>query len=421
MLGPLANTLFFQSLPQLRFAPPGPPVLLDEALTFNPMYAIPEDVLSLDPMDVIDRFKAERENRSAFSVPLPVGPNDPHGFALTFMTVRQIDSRLVWERWLRDAYDWIHSEGLEPEYVLPEDSSVLRTYVHFAGAFDRDKIKELMTPMMKESPIDNPETCPWKKLGACFKRAVQVPYQTWPEAGYMMLLSHNSIPLKPFSAMYREFLKDRRARVSMSWWCFGKDTLAPKTATWKAMPREIVRPILERPYWTEMGWMLSPFGTGGPEEGQLWLPVMAEYGESFPEFFHPGIMAGQEGPWGSRVRWHMDCWPGTSMNPKCFPLGNDAHGGPREFKSVKADGLEALLRDPFIWSLRKITDDTMVNTTDGQIPIADYLSSYWNSPYVNFSVPIHPALSQTLTWSRGTASVADNIAQWKKQGIYGLK
>eukprot|EP01053_Blabericola_migrator_P005431 Blabericola_migrator_1__5430@NODE_2778_length_2365_cov_9_591384_g1740_i0_p2_GENE_NODE_2778_length_2365_cov_9_591384_g1740_i0NODE_2778_length_2365_cov_9_591384_g1740_i0_p2_ORF_typecomplete_len274_score44_61Branch/PF02485_21/0_0074_NODE_2778_length_2365_cov_9_591384_g1740_i015442365 len=272
---------------------------------------------------------------------------------------------------------------------------------------------------MKESPIRDPKTCPWKALSPCVYRALEYPYETWPDLGYIMLLSHNAIPLKPFSTMYTDFIKDRRARVSMASWCFAKGTWVPKTATWAAIPREILRPMLERPDWTEMGWLISPFGVGGPEEGQQWRPVMEEFGDEFPGFFHPGIMAGHKGPWGNKVRWHSDCWRGE-RDPLCHRLRGKPGGTPMYFERLAEAGLLTLLKHPYVWTFRKVSDESVVDTRIGSVPIADYVSAYWGSSYVNLTVSNHPALEEKLTYLKASASVDDNIALWKAQGIYGL-
>eukprot|EP01053_Blabericola_migrator_P012184 Blabericola_migrator_1__12183@NODE_755_length_6648_cov_53_314086_g541_i0_p3_GENE_NODE_755_length_6648_cov_53_314086_g541_i0NODE_755_length_6648_cov_53_314086_g541_i0_p3_ORF_typecomplete_len453_score56_83Branch/PF02485_21/0_0061_NODE_755_length_6648_cov_53_314086_g541_i048546212 len=367
------------------------------------------------------RVKADRELRCANAPPWPVDPGEPTGFALIFLVVRHVETRLIWERWLRDAYDWIHQEGLEDENVPPHESNILRTFVHFSGAFSRDKIKELMTPMMRESPIEEPESCAWNSVAPCFRRGLQYPYDTWADAGYFSVLSHNQVPVKPFSVMYKAFLQDQRARVTMWKFAFDENTLAPKEVTWKSMPRAIVRPLIERPHWLKLGWESSPENTAAVEEGQQWTAVMGEYGEAFAEMIHPGQMAGYPKPW-SRVDptyFHMDCWFGVAPN-ECYLLGENSTENPRSFKSVTEKGLLATLENPHIWTFRKVSQQSTVLTQNGHVLLADYLATYWNSAYASQTYEDHPALSMPLTWNKGL-TMAENVARWKEGNVFGLK
>eukprot|EP01053_Blabericola_migrator_P004710 Blabericola_migrator_1__4709@NODE_2486_length_2692_cov_46_669714_g1558_i0_p1_GENE_NODE_2486_length_2692_cov_46_669714_g1558_i0NODE_2486_length_2692_cov_46_669714_g1558_i0_p1_ORF_typecomplete_len403_score42_48Branch/PF02485_21/3_3e05_NODE_2486_length_2692_cov_46_669714_g1558_i0831291 len=317
---------------------------------------------------VLSRVKADRERRCAMGPAWPVGPDDPKGFAIVFLVVRHIDTRLTWERWLQDAYDWIHAEGLEASDIPPHKSSILRTYVSFHGAFDRDKVKELMTPLMKESPIKDPQMCPWSLLGPCYRQLMEYPYNDWPHAGYFLIMSHNSVPVKPFSTMYRSFLADRRARTTTHNIAFDPDSLCPKGSTWKGLPREMVRPMVERSHWVLMDWMHQGKAAGSVDEGQHWIGVMAEYGEGFAEMFHPGKMAGVMPPWpeGDSLNWHVDCWPGYSFHaPHCTALGTDSHDKPRKFHTVLEAGVLELLNNSHVWSFRKVLDTTLVKTKVG--------------------------------------------------------
>eukprot|EP01053_Blabericola_migrator_P012912 Blabericola_migrator_1__12911@NODE_847_length_6279_cov_125_778010_g599_i0_p3_GENE_NODE_847_length_6279_cov_125_778010_g599_i0NODE_847_length_6279_cov_125_778010_g599_i0_p3_ORF_typecomplete_len225_score38_15_NODE_847_length_6279_cov_125_778010_g599_i0263937 len=224
--------------------------------------------------------------------------------------------------------------------------------------------------------------------------------------------------MKPFSHMYQEFLKDRRARVTLAHFCFDEDAFVPKTATWKSLPREMVGPLVHRRHWEKLGWMRHGAITGGPEEGFYWLPIMEEFGEGFAEMVHPGKMANSTEIWkpNDSTYFHLDCWY-DSIPAECNKLGVDAKGLPRTFSRFNGSSLKTVLNYPHVWTLRKANDTSMVDDT----PLPDWLFDFWNSPHNRSYVPHHPAMRDGLTPFKGATSIAAEAVRWKAQGVFGLK
>eukprot|EP01054_Gregarina_sp_Poly1_P004937 Gregarina_sp_Poly_1__4936@NODE_2619_length_1909_cov_387_745928_g1661_i0_p1_GENE_NODE_2619_length_1909_cov_387_745928_g1661_i0NODE_2619_length_1909_cov_387_745928_g1661_i0_p1_ORF_typecomplete_len463_score58_96Branch/PF02485_21/0_00015_NODE_2619_length_1909_cov_387_745928_g1661_i0521440 len=370
---------------------------------------------------VIARTKMDRERRCALAPSWPVAAGEPRGFALLFATVRNLNTNIVWERWLADAYDWIHEQGLEDADVPPEESRVLRSFVHYAPAFDRDGIRDLMPNHMRHAPIVDPVECVWANTAPCSYRIFQYAYETWAEGGYFNLLSHNSIPLKKFSEMYSAFLEDQKARIALAEFCFDDTNLVPKSATWRSLPREMVRATLERQDWKTSPWLShGPQKSGVPDEGHNWKPIMAEFGEGFAEMIHPGPMQNVTSAWKTdeAMAFHLDCWGPTIY---CRDLG-EGDGAPTAFSSLNAEKLRERLRNPNVWFLRKVDDWTSVKVENGdKQPVSDFLFEFWESPHKALEVPYHDAIKDPVPISKGASSLKDLVKMWKEEKVFGLK
>eukprot|EP01057_Protomagalhaensia_wolfi_P003902 Protomagalhaensia_wolfi_Nauph_80__3901@NODE_395_length_2612_cov_26_762923_g299_i0_p2_GENE_NODE_395_length_2612_cov_26_762923_g299_i0NODE_395_length_2612_cov_26_762923_g299_i0_p2_ORF_typecomplete_len259_score23_52Branch/PF02485_21/5_8e05Kelch_6/PF13964_6/0_016Kelch_1/PF01344_25/0_28_NODE_395_length_2612_cov_26_762923_g299_i014790 len=218
----------------LRLNLPSIPNTLEEVTDPAPL---PKSSQVAPNWKVLRRIELDRQRRCSAAPPWPVRPSSPRGFALLFATVRNLNTHIIWERWLTDAYNWIHEQQLESPDVPPHQSDILRSYLHYSPAFDRKAVDELMTPMLKGAPIKDPIACVWANTAPCSHRLFEYAYEDWPNAGYFNLLSHNSIPVKPFSVMYGEFLRDQRARVTLTSFCLDVERLNPKTMTWRSLPR----------------------------------------------------------------------------------------------------------------------------------------------------------------------------------------
>eukprot|EP01053_Blabericola_migrator_P012185 Blabericola_migrator_1__12184@NODE_755_length_6648_cov_53_314086_g541_i0_p2_GENE_NODE_755_length_6648_cov_53_314086_g541_i0NODE_755_length_6648_cov_53_314086_g541_i0_p2_ORF_typecomplete_len456_score66_28Branch/PF02485_21/0_00089_NODE_755_length_6648_cov_53_314086_g541_i034764843 len=385
---------------------------------------------------ILYRINDERSLMCSASPPWPVRRGEPRGFALLFLTMRNIVPRLVWERWLRDAYQWIHQQGLEDPKVLPHQSQILRTFVHYQNVFEHNKVQDLMTPTMQESPIMDSTNCTWSTARFCLQRGLEHIYEVWPEAGYFNVLSHNSIPLKPFSHMYNEFLTNKKIRTAIASFCYDEETFVPKSPTWKSMPREVVRPIIERPAWLKLPGLRHGAAGGVPEEGQMWHPVMEEYGEQFAALFHPGNMAGKPPPWSRDTPYfHHDCW--RDSGAYCEALAREFHDVPWSFSKVDGDTLRLMMKDPHMWFIRKVSDETVVlesarnvsrnqsqNTIhqDHEASLPDFLFKEWGSTFASLQIEDHPALHESIEYPKGGVDdIGEMLPAWREAGLFGLR
>eukprot|EP01055_Gregarina_sp_Pseudo9_P000082 Gregarina_sp_Pseudo_9__81@NODE_1054_length_1919_cov_11_224468_g986_i0_p1_GENE_NODE_1054_length_1919_cov_11_224468_g986_i0NODE_1054_length_1919_cov_11_224468_g986_i0_p1_ORF_typecomplete_len387_score9_41Branch/PF02485_21/6_7e07_NODE_1054_length_1919_cov_11_224468_g986_i06281788 len=328
--------------------------------------------------------------------------------ALMFQMRRQLSTNHVWERWLRDSFDWIYAQGLEESHVTPmQNSTILRTYVNYSPSFRHDAVREFLPPTMKHALVDGPPDCVWDDLTPCNYRLFLEAFTKFPEAQYFILISHNSIPLKPFSYMFEALKTDRRIRTTVIDFDFA-DGL-PKTTSWRAEPREVVELRISDPYWLNSTWPHSKKGWCGPDECTIWKPLVSSFPTSFSEKFALAPCIDH------KACFTFDCWSGQKG---CKHSGETDSTSPFHWKKINEEFLLEQLKDPNKWFLRKVEDETPIG--DDHIPTHKYLAKYFDSNYQDLILPVHPAANEKIP-KKTHSNLYEHRELYKKAKLYGLR
>lgn len=330
--------------------------------------------------------------------------------AMLFLMRRQLSANTIWERWYRDAFDWIYAQGLEdPNVTSMENSTILRTYIHYSPAFSPEAVAEFLPPMLKHALISAPAECQWGDLNTCQYRLYLEAYTKFSEAEYFILVSHNSMPLKPFHYIYQALQNDRRIRTTLIALNFAQGL--PKTSMWRGEPREVVEARLWDVSWLPNKWLHIWRLSCAPDECWTWRPLIAQYGsESLQKF------AFSENCPDDFSCFMFDCW---HQMKACSNTGAIKEGtNPFLWTWLNENFLLRRLNDPDNWFMRKVTDDTLVG--DSKELLMDYVGRYFNSSHLNVTAPSHPYAHEDIpTFHEGT--IYDLRKAYQQQGVYGLR
>eukprot|EP01055_Gregarina_sp_Pseudo9_P004841 Gregarina_sp_Pseudo_9__4840@NODE_505_length_2673_cov_77_325361_g476_i0_p1_GENE_NODE_505_length_2673_cov_77_325361_g476_i0NODE_505_length_2673_cov_77_325361_g476_i0_p1_ORF_typecomplete_len407_score73_42Branch/PF02485_21/7_2e08_NODE_505_length_2673_cov_77_325361_g476_i01271347 len=330
--------------------------------------------------------------------------------AIMFETRRGIQTSNIWERWFREAFDWIYTQGLEDPQTTPMDkSNILRAFVNYSPSFKSEAVREFMPPTLKHALIPAPTDCVWDNLTPCNYRLFLEAYTQMPTAEYFILVSENSMPLKTFGEIFQALKQDRRIRTSLYDLNYTKNL--PKSTTWRAEPRETVELRLWDPYWTNNTWASHSSGRGvcSPDECMVWQPLAGQFGKDAGSKFYYAPCAD------SLSCFMVDCWWDLTM---CQDTGKVGPGVPFRWIEIKEDFLMAQLRDPNRWMIRKVSDGTLVG--DKKVRLDDYVANILHPNYKDLRVPPHPAANETLPRLPG-GSLYDYRRLYKEAKLYGLR
>eukprot|EP01053_Blabericola_migrator_P003661 Blabericola_migrator_1__3660@NODE_2097_length_3280_cov_145_455960_g1328_i0_p1_GENE_NODE_2097_length_3280_cov_145_455960_g1328_i0NODE_2097_length_3280_cov_145_455960_g1328_i0_p1_ORF_typecomplete_len373_score50_12Branch/PF02485_21/2_6e09_NODE_2097_length_3280_cov_145_455960_g1328_i021083226 len=349
------------------------------------------------------------EEDPAASLTQPWDESKPFGLAFLISLERDLETATLWERWIQDAFTYIHEAGIEDSKVPMNESQILRFFINYSPVFTRDTVQDFLPPSLKYALIEPPAECVWRNLNPCDYRLYIEAHRMMPTAEYFILMSHNSAPLKTFSYMYEEAKKDRRIRTAFVTENF-KDGV-PKSTRWRAEPRKVVDVRLWDSYWVSLGWMTADGGARlcGPDECAMWRPVANYFGAKMLSLFKPDHL--------NKIQSYFmfDCW---NDQPHCTSVfTGDRAGAPFKWTTMDPAFLDELLTNPDRWIFRKVSDTTLVHgTKDLVIDRIDHTLGLRHNYNKVFQRPPHEALPRMHD-----ADIVKQRLKYKQMSLPGIR
>eukprot|EP00914_Ancora_sagittata_P003274 GHVO01006692.1.p1 GENE.GHVO01006692.1~~GHVO01006692.1.p1 ORF type:complete len:356 (+),score=28.74 GHVO01006692.1:47-1114(+) len=134
--------------------------------------------------------------------------------ALIILTHDDISMREWWDYWIQDAYRW--AEETHPQiYSNRGPRGFLTFYVHF-DSHGRDRVVKVPSYMANDTMTDT-EICRWGYTIPCMIRGLEAAVEGRPDelpAAQMIFVSGTSIPVMPFSHIYKSLVDNPRSRFA---------------------------------------------------------------------------------------------------------------------------------------------------------------------------------------------------------------
>eukprot|EP01056_Protomagalhaensia_sp_Gyna25_P001453 Protomagalhaensia_sp_Gyna_25__1452@NODE_1736_length_1575_cov_153_899740_g1425_i0_p1_GENE_NODE_1736_length_1575_cov_153_899740_g1425_i0NODE_1736_length_1575_cov_153_899740_g1425_i0_p1_ORF_typecomplete_len481_score64_66Branch/PF02485_21/2_3e06Mob_Pre/PF01076_19/1_2Mob_Pre/PF01076_19/1_6e03_NODE_1736_length_1575_cov_153_899740_g1425_i0561498 len=309
-----------------------------------------------------------REQLLKSSIPMPYNGSEPFGVALLFETYVGMELSEIWHRWFEDAHQWIEKRL---GYVHSDEGSnpILQAFVHYSYKVNRTFVEQGVPPLLRPGVVNEPAICSWQSTTECAAKLYLEAYSRMPSAQMFILISHNTIPLKPFRAVYESLHQDTRNRISFLALYHNYHDSNPKYSNWKIWNRKTVEDLLMH----QDMWSHQRVLGGGPDELTEVAALLKLKGESFLSQVNCALWIAHPDGYDTttRMREHgsefchqlgftFECWDhcGVYCNgPSDFEPGA---GSPVVWKSIKASALDELIATPHIHWGRKFTAGTMV-------------------------------------------------------------
>eukprot|EP01053_Blabericola_migrator_P003660 Blabericola_migrator_1__3659@NODE_2097_length_3280_cov_145_455960_g1328_i0_p2_GENE_NODE_2097_length_3280_cov_145_455960_g1328_i0NODE_2097_length_3280_cov_145_455960_g1328_i0_p2_ORF_typecomplete_len370_score50_43Branch/PF02485_21/3_9e06_NODE_2097_length_3280_cov_145_455960_g1328_i08972006 len=293
------------------------------------------------------------EEDPAASLTQPWDESKPFGLAFLISLERDLETATLWERWIQDAFTYIHEAGIEDSKVPMNESQILRFFINYNPEFEREVVQDFLPPSLKNTLIEPPTECLVSNPNPCDHRVYLVAFETMPTAEYFILASSSSAPLKTFSFMYEEAKKDRRIRASVLDQNFSDNT--PRTVRWRAEPREVVELRLWDMYWLNSDRLVASRRICGPDECGVWRPILQYYGNKILTLF-------KKAPLLDRYAYYMFDCRGDQENCNRAASGKRT-GSPYRWSTIDPTFLGELISNPDRWLIRQISDTTTILET----------------------------------------------------------
>lgn len=378
-----------------------------------------------------DPLLPESWRNGTHGFPLNVLPEVPSGTIRKIGLLMLVDDRIeapeVWDKWITDANNWskqLYDSKIGPYSKIDSKfASLLKVHIHVANNSVDMKEKGFSDTFIRgRVPTVK---CVWGNLNFCQAQLYRHALSD-PAVDCMILVSDSSIPLKPFSEIYKEWEENPRSRFDLF---YPKEPLIAKHAEWTVLKRSHVHALFQhQEKWLCDQWLwirkqTMSLGEWAAPDEYLFSHALIEIlgpekfsqeintaksddfvrlintAASLPDAFgpvHPPMLH-----WLCRSNWHKQ--PSTIEAHQvlvkygiptndCGWLGNyevTRLASPVTYHTLRESALDALSKTPGVWFLRKVTPSTKVqldkyNITDSSSrrfsSLIDYYEDRANSP-----------------------------------------